>query len=114
RDLASPEKLQIVEGARLARLPVGEGEEEEDEIPEVTALEVRRLADLAMSKGLDVEMVYIGKNGLRSELMVEPQRFAFKGDSPVLVGLDKADDERRTFVLEKIERMRIVGDEVDE
>ncbi len=110
KDLAPPDKLQIVEGARLARLPAGEDGVEEDEIPEVTALEVRRMVDLAMSKALDVEMVYVGKNGLRSELLVEPQRFAFKGDSPVLVGLDKTEGERRTFVLEKIERMRIAGE----
>lgn len=112
--LAPPEKLQIVEGARLARLPDGTGSDEEEEIPEVTALEVRKLVDLAMSQHLDVEMVYVGKNGLRAELIVEPQRFAFKGEDPVLVGLDKTEDERRTFMLEKIERMRVLGMDDDE
>ncbi|MEZ4321520.1 MAG: helicase-associated domain-containing protein [Myxococcota bacterium] len=109
RELAPPEKLQMVPGTRLAKLPDGEEGEEDDPIPEVTVLEVRRLADLAMSKDLDVEMVYLAKNGLKLELVVAPQRFAFKGDSPVLVGIDKAEDERRTFVLERIERMRILG-----
>ena len=48
---------------------------------EVTVLEVRRIADLAMSKDLDVEMVYVGKNGQRSTMICEPQRFAFKGET---------------------------------
>lgn len=114
RRLASPEKLQSVQGAKLARLPSGEDVDEVEEIPEVTVLEVRRLADLAMSKAVDVEMVYVGKNGQRTTLIMEPQRFAFKGDSPVLVGLDRTDDERRTFVLENVERMRILADEDDD
>ena len=115
RTLAAPEKLQLVPGVKLARLPSGADDlEEVDEIPEVTVLEVRKLADRAMSRELDVEMVYVGKNGQRNTLLVEPQRFAFKGDMPVLVGLDKTEDERRTFVLEKIERMRILDEEDDD
>jgi hypothetical protein len=106
--LAPPEKLQMVPGTRLAKLPDGEGGED-DPMPEVTVLEVRRLADLAMIKGLDVEMVYLAKNGLRTEVSVEPQRFAIKGDSPVLVALDRAEKELKTFVLERIERMRVIG-----
>ena len=109
KELAQPDKLQMVPGTKLAKLPDGAGVDEDDPIPEVTVLEVRRLADLAMSKDLDVEMVYQAKNGLRLEMVVEPQRFAFKGDSPVLVGVDKGEDERRTFVLERIERMRVLG-----
>jgi hypothetical protein len=107
KERAAPEKLQPVPGARLARLPSVDADEEVDEIPEVTVLEVRRIVDLAMAKELDVEMVYVGKNG-PAELIVEPQRFAFKGEDPVMVGLDKATDERLTFVLEKIERMRLL------
>ena len=107
--LASADKLQMVPGTKLAKLPGGDEDEIDDPIPEVTVLEVRRLADLAMSKALDVEMVYLAKNGLKLELIVEPERFAFKGDSPVLVGIDRAEDERRTFVLERIERMRVLG-----
>ena len=33
--------------------------------------------------------------------------FAFKADTPVLVGLDTAENERRTFMLDRIERLRI-------
>jgi len=109
KSLAPAEKLQMVPGTRLAKLPDGSGVDEEDPIPEVTVLEVRQIADLAMSRALDVEMVYQARNGLKLELLVEPERFAFRGDDPVLVGLDKAEDDRRTFVLERIERMRIVG-----
>lgn len=107
RDHAAPEKLMMVPGARLARLPSNEDTDEDEEIPEVTVSEVRGIVDIAMAKELDVEMVYVGKNGA-AELIVEPQRFAFKGEDPVMVGLDKATDERRTFVLEKIERMRLL------
>jgi predicted DNA-binding transcriptional regulator YafY len=31
----------------------------------------------------------------------------------VLVGLDRAEDERRTFVLDKIERCRVVDEEAE-
>ena len=76
--------------------------------PMVTPEEARVLIDRAMSKDLDLEMVYLAKNGQRLACIVQPQRLAFKADAPVLVGLDRTEDERRTFVLERIERLQVL------
>jgi hypothetical protein len=113
QSLVKPEDLHPVPGARLARAP----EPEEDSKaaaaepalpPEVTADEIRRLIDLALSDDMDLEMVYVAKTGQRLALVVQPQRLAFKSDAPVLVGFDRGDNERRTFMIDKIERMRVV------
>jgi predicted DNA-binding transcriptional regulator YafY len=42
------------------------------------------------------------------EMRVQPQRLAFKSDTPVLVGLDRDSDDRRTFLLHRIQRLRVV------
>ena len=76
--------------------------------PEVTVDEVRRLVDIAMSEDKDLEMVYVAKTGQKLALLVQPQRIAFKADSPVLVGFDRTENQPRTFVLDKIERLRLV------
>jgi hypothetical protein len=108
--LVKPEDLRPVPGARLARAP-----EEENPVPvepalppEVSVEDVRRLIDEALSGDLDLEMVYVAKTGQRLALVVQPQRLAFKSDAPVLVGFDRGDNERRTFMIDKIERMRVV------
>ena len=33
---------------------------------------------------------------------------AFKADAPVLVGLDRDEDARRTYLIDRIERIRII------
>jgi predicted DNA-binding transcriptional regulator YafY len=60
-----------------------------------------------MSKERDLEMVYLTSGGQRMECLVQPERMAFKSDTPVLVGLDINENERRSFLLDRIERMRI-------
>jgi hypothetical protein len=110
-DLVRPVDLVPVPGARTVRGPedVEEKKAAEPELPPlVTVDDVRKLVDIAMSDDKDLEMVYVAKNGQRLALLVQPQRIAFKAESPVLVGLDRADNERRTFVLDKIERLRLV------
>jgi hypothetical protein len=110
-DLVRPADLAAVPGARTARGPedVEEKKAAEPELPPlVTVDDVRKLVDIAMSDDKDLEMIYVAKNGQRMALLVQPQRIAFKADAPVLVGLDRGDGERRTFVLDKIERLRIV------
>ncbi|MEQ1505779.1 MAG: helicase-associated domain-containing protein, partial [Myxococcota bacterium] len=106
-EVVKPEELASVPGSKVAK-----GPEEEpaapDVPPEVSVDEVRRLIDLALSEDRDLEMVYVAKTGQRLALLVQPQRIAFKAESPVLVGLDRTENERRTFVLDKIERMRLV------
>jgi len=131
QSLVRPEDLHPVPGARLARAPEEDGQPaiEGDRAgsasrkpsdragsasrkpalpPEVTADEIRRLIDLALSDDMDLEMVYVAKTGQRLALVVQPQRLAFKSDAPVLVGYDRGDNERRTFMIDKIERMRVV------
>lgn len=112
QSLLAPNELQPVPGARVARGPAERGGKpaEADLPPEVTIDEVRQLIDLAMSDDMNMDMVYVAKNGQRLAMQVQPQRLAFKADSPVLVGLDVNEDERRTFVLERIERLRLVDE----
>jgi len=109
--IAQPEDLQPIKGAKVAKGPKGKKKKKDDLPPEVTVEEVRMLIDEAMSDDHDVQMVYVAKTGQRLPLRVQPQRFAFKAESPVLVGLDRAEDERRTFVLDRIERLRVVHEE---
>ena len=100
--LVPPEQLHAVPGARADRPGA-----EPDQPPLVSVVEVRQIIDQAIGEDADVEMVYVGKSGERLALRVQPQRLAFKDASPVLVGLDRETDGNRTFMLEKIERLRI-------
>jgi hypothetical protein len=110
-EVVDPSQLHPVPGTRLPRGPSGrKGDAVPDMPPKVDAKEVRDLIDTALSKDLAVEMVYLAKNGQRLACEVQPQRLAFKGDAPVLVGLDVNEDERRTFVLDRIERLRVQED----
>jgi hypothetical protein len=110
--VVSPEDLLVMKGAKQAKGP--RGSKKPPELPpEVTFDEVRMLIDVAMSEDKDLEMVYVAKTGQRLPLRVQPQRLAFKAASPVLVGLDRSEDERRTFVLDKIERMRVIDEEAE-
>lgn len=103
-ELLPPEKYKPVPGTKVAR-----GKRSHTDLPpKVDTSEARMLLEKAMSRELDVEMVYEAKNGQRITCTVEPQRMAFKSNAPVLVGLDRSEDERRSFVLDRIERLRIV------
>jgi hypothetical protein len=103
--IVPPGSLHALPGTKLASL----GESKVELPPLVEVDEVRMLLDRAMSKDGQVEMVYLAKNGQRLALVVHPQRIAFKGEAPVLVGVDTADSERRTFVLDRIERLRVMA-----
>lgn len=100
--IVEPGLLQGVPGTRVAAMDV-----EPDLPPKVDEADVRRIVDEALGKDAVLEMVYLARNGQRLPCEVQPQRLAFKGTSPVLVGLDVGEDERRTFVLDRIERLRI-------
>jgi predicted DNA-binding transcriptional regulator YafY len=82
---------------------------EPDQPPMVDATQARVLVDRALTKDAVLEMVYLAKNGQRIACEVQPQRLAIKDGSPVLVGLDMNDNERRTYVLDRIERLRLQG-----
>lgn len=112
-EVVRPEDLAAVPGARVAKGPESETAEP-DMPPEVSVDDVRRLVDLALSEDQDLEMVYVAKTGQRLALLVQPQRIAFKADSAVLVGLDRVENERRTFVLDKIERLRLTAPPPDD
>jgi hypothetical protein len=103
-EVAPPESLHAVPGTRVA----GKVNKERDQLPLVTPEEARALIDQAVIKQTDVEMVYLSKDGARITTKVEPHRIAFKGDDPVMVGLDHGDNERKTYPLSRIERMRMV------
>jgi hypothetical protein len=97
-----PEQLQGVPGTRTAAQSG-----EPDLPPLVNATEARGIVEQAMAEKVDLEMVYLAKTGERLAMRVSPERLAFRDAMPVLVGLDRASDENRTFVLDKIERLRI-------
>ncbi len=101
----APELLCAVPGTRTAA-----SAPEPDLPPLVNATEARQVLDKAMSKDHDVEMVYIAKTGERLALTVQPERLAFRDAVPVLVGLDRESGENRTFLLDKIERIRVLAD----
>ncbi len=102
-ELIDPEALKPVPGSRLAsRKSATKGMP-----PKVEPAEVRGLIEQALVKGMDLEMVYKTRTGQSLPCKVQPQRLAFKADDPVLVGLDREEDERRTFVLDRIERLEL-------
>ena len=39
---------------------------------------------------------------------METQRFAFKADAPVLVGVDRDEGAAKTYLLDRIERMQVI------
>ena len=100
---SAPEKLHAVPGSKVSKKKGND-----DLPPKVTATEVRALIDQALSKDADIEMIYVTKTGQRMPVRVQPQRLAFKSDSPVLVGLDRSEDAARTYLLEQIERLRVI------
>jgi len=102
--LIEPEALKPVPGSRLSkRKSATKG------MPaKVEASEVRGLIEKALVEGKDLEMVYKTRTGQSLPCKVQPQRLAFKADDPVLVGLDREENERRTFVLDRIERLDLV------
>lgn len=110
KDVVDPGKLHPVPGTRLPGTPGG-GSGRPDMPPKVSGPEIRQIIDQAMSSDGVLEMVYLAKDGQRLPCTVQPQRLAFKGDSPVLVGLDTNEGERRTFVLDRIERLRVQEDD---
>lgn len=101
--LVEPEALQAVPGTRSAARAANS-----DHLPPIVdADEARALIERAMAATGDVEMVYKARTGQSLACRVQPQRLAFKADAPVLVGLDRETDERRTFMLARIERLRL-------
>jgi len=104
-NLAPPESLHAVPGTKVAK----KVNTKADLPPEVDADEARKIIDQALIKQSDLEMVYVAKDGQRLPCLVEPHRIAFKGTSVVLVGLDTNENERRTYLLDRIERLAIAG-----
>jgi hypothetical protein len=103
-ELIDPRNLQPVPGTRLEE----SGEAEPDMPPEVDPTTARQIIDKALSKDQLLQMVYLAKTGQRIACEIQPERLALKDAQPVLVGLDVAENERRSFMLDRIERLRAV------
>lgn len=106
-DVVDPSQLLPVPGSRSVKRKGRDTTPEPP--PTVTPPMVRQIVEGALIDGSVLEMVYVAKNGQRLTLDVEPERFAVKAqeNSTVLIGLDIAEDTRRTFVLDRIERLRV-------
>ena len=69
--------------------------------------EVRTALDKAVALRQEVKVQYLGKDGNRTSYTLQPQRLALnpKGDQ-VVVAINSATDELRTYKLARIERMQ--------
>jgi len=103
---APPEALHPVPGTKAA---VAKKKKAGSDLPEVTPEEARPIIDQAILKRHELQMVYLGKDGVRVTCTVEPQRIALKGEDAVLVGLDVKEGERRSYVIDRIERLAVSG-----
>jgi len=104
-DLIDASKLRPVPGSKGASKRRRSAKDAQP--PLVNATEARSIIDMAMATDQHVEMVYMAKNGVRIACVVQPQRLAIKGTSTVLVGLDCGEQERRSYVLDRVERLRL-------
>ncbi|TVQ87387.1 MAG: hypothetical protein EA397_18910 [Deltaproteobacteria bacterium] len=102
--LVEPDALNPVPGTRSA----ARAERTSDQPPKVEPAEARTIIEAAMVASQDLDMVYRARTGQSLTCRIQPQRLAFKADAPVLVGLDRETQERRTFMLARIERLRAV------
>ena len=101
--LVEPEALHAVPGTKVAK----RRKTVENKPPKVEPAEARQQLEKAMSLETDVEMVYVTQQGQKLSCIVEPQRVALKGAQVLLVGLDRESNERRTYHVDRIERLRI-------
>lgn len=110
--VVDPSQLQALPGVNVRALGSrARKNEAETPPPEVTLDEVHQLVDEALNGEKGLEMVYLARTGQRLDCIVRPQRLAFKDGVAMLVGLDLGSNERRSFMLERIERLRIAEED---
>lgn len=107
-----PEQMRPVPGSKKVGGPANKDEPVLP--PEVDVAEARMIIERALSKDQQLEIVYLAKNGQKLAMRVQPERMAYRSGASILVGTDMNEGEARSFVLDKIERMRAVTDEDDE
>ena len=102
-----PEDLQAVPGAQVSRSQPRK--RKKDQPPRVSPREARLIVNQSILSGQTLEVLYLAKDGKRVTCSVAPERLAVSpaGDE-VMVALDLKKDERRTYKLAQIERMRAV------
>jgi hypothetical protein len=105
--LIPPEQLAAVPGTKGAKSQAAKAAKGDSK--PLDADKVKTIIDKAMAQEKDLEMVYRSRNGQALSCTVQPQRLAFKADAPVLVGLDRKEGDRRTYMLERIEKLKIVA-----
>jgi len=78
-----------------------------DQTQRMSTREVRAALDKAVALRQEVKVQYLGKDGNRTSYKLRPQRLALnpKGDQ-VVVAINSATDELRTYKLANIERMQ--------
>jgi len=105
--LISPDQLSAVPGT--AKGKAAKAKKAEAAKGGTDPKKVKSIIDKAMAEEKDIEMVYRARNGESLACQVQPQRLAFKADAPVLVGLDRKEGDRRTYLLERIVKLKIVA-----
>jgi predicted DNA-binding transcriptional regulator YafY len=105
--LIPPEQLAAVPGTKGAKSQASKAAKGDSK--PLDADKVKTIIDKAMAQEKDLDMVYRSRNGQALSCTVQPQRLAFKADAPVLVGLDRKEGDRRTYMLERIEKLKIVA-----
>ena len=105
--LISPEQLNPLPGSKTST--AAKFKKGQNQPPAVASGDVKALIDKAMAQEKDIEMVYRTRTGQALSCTVQPQRLAFKAEAPVLVGMDREAGDRRTYLLDRIERLKIVA-----
>ncbi len=102
----APEDIRLVPGVSVQR---GGRRKRRDLPPRVSPREARMIADRAIKEGRPLEVLYLSRDGRRVRFRVRPERLAVTpaGDE-VMVGTDLSSQDRRSYRLTHIERLRAV------
>lgn len=104
QDQVAPEALHPIPGSRVAKKPARRAAKP---TKKMDATEVISVLERAMAQRQDVELVYAGRSGEVS-CVVEPHRRTIKDGEPILLGVDRGDGAKKTFIIEKVVVVRPV------
>ncbi len=102
-----PGDLLPVPGAAIKSGPRKPRKKKGRDTPRLTTREARKAIDQAIALNMALDLRYTGKDGSATPAKVVPERLALNpAGEPVMVALDLASNARRTYKLERIERLK--------